>query len=181
MLKEIKDFPNYLVSDTGEIYSKNYNHSGEIIQLKTFKSKSTGYLYLTLCRNKDGKHYTKWVHRLVAETFLQRKDKKQVVNHKNGIKTDNRVENLEWCSQSYNVLHGFKVLGRKPNITMLGRSGAKSPTSKKVVQIKDGKAIAEFYGASEANKKTGINFRCISKCCLGQRKTAGGYQWKFVN
>ena len=62
---------------------------------------------------------------------------------------------------------------------MSGKYGKDCPLSKIVLQIKDGKIIAEFYGLMEANRATGIDFRYISACCLGKRKTAGAYQWRY--
>ena len=173
------NFPGYFATVTGDIYSAmSYNGTiGNNIKKLKSNLKKSGYLYITLC--KDKQHYTKDVHRLIAETFIPNPENKPCVNHKNGIKTDNRVENLEWVTQSENVLHAFRVLHRKPVKSMLGRSGAKSPTSKIVLQIKNGKIIAEFYGTMEAERKTGVNFRHISHCCLGQRKSAGGYQWRY--
>lgn len=62
---------------------------------------------------------------------------------------------------------------------MLNKFGKDNPKSKLVLQIKDGHIVAEFYGGKEAQRKTGIFQANISKCCNGERKTAGGYEWKY--
>lgn len=169
---EIKGFPDYYVTDTGDVYSRNYNHTGRIKKLKQIKSRN-GYLHVTL----NGKQLL--VHRLVAETFIPNNDKKLQVNHKNGIKTDNRIENLEWVSASENIIHAYKTLGY--NGSMFGKKGIDNPNSKIVLQIKNGTIIAEFYGCADASRKTGISKTRITSCCLKYYgcKSAGGFQWKY--
>lgn len=92
---------NYLISDLGNIKRKN----GSILQQYTDKY---GYKNVNIkCNNK---YYTKRVHRLVAEYFVDKQDSKfNVVNHINEIKTDNRAINLEWCTQSYNHNYGSAI------------------------------------------------------------------------
>lgn len=172
MLKEIKGFPNYFVSDNGNVYSKNYNHTGEIKKLKPQKLKN-GYVKVGLFKNKKQIH--RFVHRLVAEAFISNPDNLPVVNHKNANPSDNRVENLEWCTQRENVLYSYRILNRGHFF------GKDNPKSKIVLQIENGKIIAEFYGIREAQRKTGIERRSISGCCNHHPKfnTAGGYEWEF--
>lgn len=174
----IKDFPDYYVTDNGDVYSRQiyHNPNGRIRKLKQWTNKF-GYKMVDLV--KDGKKTHKTVHRLVAQAFIPNLGNKPQVNHKNGIRTDNRVENLEFCTCSENILHSFRVLHRSKPVGMSGKYGKDCPLSKIVFQIKDGKIIAEFYGISEAGRETGIDFRYISSCCLGKRKNAGGYQWRY--
>ena len=97
MLKDIEGFEMYQISDTGEVYSKYSNKT-----LKPIKDKD-GYLQVKLY--KDKKQYTRKLHRLVAEAFLDNPDNKPEVNHKNLDKTNNHVSNLEWATRAENCHH----------------------------------------------------------------------------
>lgn len=170
---QIKNFPNYYITDTGVVYNRNYHQTGRIKKLKEKIEK--GYSRVCLCINNI-KTY-KSIHRLVAEAFIPNPENKPQVNHKNGIKTDNRVENLEWVTASENELHSFRVLKKRPNSYWVGKFGKDNPRSKPVLQFINNVLVAEFSGVSEAERQTGIKH--ISSVCCGKRKIAGGYQWKY--
>lgn len=177
-LVQIKDFPEYFVSDEGEVYSKKYhyrrNKDCHLIKLQPIAQKN-GYFAVGLWKNKTP--YIRTIHRLVAEAFIDNPENKVCVNHIDGNKHNNHVSNLEWNTYSENNFHAFKTGLKKP--TWLGKKGKECPWAKIVLQIKDGKIIAEFYGIHEAQRKTGVDFRWISSCCHKRCNTAGGYQWKY--
>lgn len=177
MKHKILNFPGYYITTDGKIYSYNGRWNKHIHKMKTTIHKKTGYEYITLCKN--GKKYLKTVHRLMAEIFLPNPENKPEVNHKNGIRTDNRVENLEWTTHSENVLHAFRVLNRKKPQGCKGMYGKLHPNVKIVIQFKDGKIINEYYGANEAGRYVGRNPSNITSCCRGRRKQVAGYQWKY--
>lgn len=123
-----------------------------------------GYEFVYL--RKGGKTHRHYVHRLVADNFLSDIKNGKVINHINGIKYDNRVENLEWCSQSENVKHGTRVLGIR---------------SRKIAQYdKRGNYIKTWANAYEVQEKLGINHGNINSCINKHRKTAGGYRWEAL-
>ena len=134
-----------------------------------------GYHLVGLSKNNSKKSYL--VHRLVAEAFISNPEKKSEVNHIDGNKNNNCVNNLEWVDRCENMRHRIDVLGFKGGL--YGKLGALNKQSKIVQQIKDGIVIAEFYGSHEAERKTGISSGGIRSTCRGEHKTAGGFQWKY--
>ena len=175
----IKDFENYLISDKGEIFATNYHRMGLIRKIKQHK-KQSGYCEVALLKNNKHKFFL--VHRLVAKTFIPNPENKPQVNHKNGVKTDNRVQNLEWVTLSENMQHAAHIIKTlKPSACWKGVQGKDNPNSKIVLQLKNGVVINKFFGCVEAAKKTGINKGGIYDCCRKKPhvKSAGGYQWMF--
>lgn len=157
-------YENYEVSNLGKIRSLNYNRSGEVKELKP-NVRTDGYLQVVLC--KDGKQKNYYVHRLVAYAFIPNDDteNKIEVNHISEVKTDNRVENLEWVTPKQNSNHGTH------NERM-----AKAK-SKKTICVETG---IVYESAREVERKLGLAHSSISRCCKGKYKTSGGFHWMYL-
>ena len=158
--KDVKGYEGlYKVSNTGQLISLRKNQL-----LKPFTHKK-GYLVATLTKDKKASHL--YVHRIVANAFLENEEANKQINHKDGNKTNNCAENLEWCNDTENKKHAFENGLRK---------------MKEVVEVEmfsaEGKFIERFSSITEASKKTGINVGNISSCCNGKRKSAKGYMFK---
>lgn len=111
-MKEIVGYEGlYQVSAEGHVYSPAKGTSNPRGKFMTLSLDHSRYTKVGLCKN--GKKYNHSVHRLVAEAWIPNPNNLPQVNHKNGNREDNRVENLEWCSLSENIKHSFRELGRK--------------------------------------------------------------------
>jgi hypothetical protein len=171
----------YEVSNLGRVRSLTDNKGNRRIKVRSLRMAKNGYLYLNLW--VKGKMYVRKPHRLVAEAFLDRPEGAQCVNHINGDKTDNRAENLEWCTYSQNTRHAIEtglITDPARNFDMTGKHGKEHPTSKPVEQYDlDGNFIAEYESGVEAANALGFRASNIQRCAAGRRKTAHGYKWKY--
>ena len=146
--KTIEGYSDYEVSNKGEVRSFKF---GGIRYLKLNIS-GRGYLRVGLYNNGEVKNFN--VHQLVMATFVESCPEGKECNHKNGIKTDNQPENLEWISGSENIIHAFQNGLRVPSC----------PNEKPVQQFTlDGIFIAEYKSQCEAARHTGIIQASISK------------------
>lgn len=128
--------------------------------------KYDGYLVVNL--RKNGKSNIIPVHRLVANAFIPNPNLYPTVNHIDGDKHNNKVENLEWATYSQNNIHALETRLRNPR-------------GVNIMQIdKDGNVIREYVSVCEAARQTGINRSMISHCVNGREKLAGGFQWKRI-
>ena len=161
----------YEVSNTGSIRSleRRGNWKAHIMSLI---NSTDGYIRVTLCKNSKAKMYL--VHRLVAEHFIPNPGNKPCINHKDGNKQNNKVDNLEWCTYSENELHAM-------NTGLVNKNKMSMAHKKPIVQYTlSGDFVKEYDSIKQAND-TNVNIygTSISKCLTGVYKTAGGYIWKY--
>lgn len=156
--RKIKEFENYQVSNDGRIRNKNTKKV-----LKPWIR--NGYYSITL--RKDSKSFTKNIHKIVGITWLKKTLNSNFINHIDGNKLNNKLENLEFVTPKQNTKHAIDNNLTKPNV-------------KKVKQYtKDGIFLKEFASIKEAEGKTGVSNKHIGSVCRGKRKTTGGYVWKY--
>ena len=152
----------YQVSDLGRVRSLKYKK----VQVLMPRFNNRGHLTVRLYLNGKGRNV--YIHRLVAEAFIPNPSVFPVVNHKDENPVNNAARNLEWCTQKYNVNYG----------TCTARMAAKH--LKVVLQYdKSGNLVKEWPSAKEVERQMGFARSNISTCCLGKRRYAYGYVWKF--
>nr|DAM93111.1 MAG TPA: homing endonuclease [Caudoviricetes sp.] len=163
--KPIADYVGlYEVSSEGRVRNVK---TGKILKPKNNRR---GYLFVGLYKNGAVKN--RYIHRLVAQAFIPNNDQsKTLINHKDENPRNNSVANLEWCTYKYNANYGTR-----------NERVAKSK-SKPIQQLdmKTGFIIATYPSLTEAGLSTGINWGNISMVTRGERKTAGGYGWRYQN
>lgn len=142
----------YQISNFGKVYNTK---AGRF--LKGGLS-SSGYMRVVLTIN--GKRVYKNIHRLIAEAFIPNPDNLPFINHINEEKTDNSIENLEWCTQEHNNTWGSKAY----NILQFD---------------KQGNFIKEYQSRVYAARAVGITPDAITMCCSGSQQTAAGYIWRY--
>lgn len=174
--KDIKGYEGlYKISNFGRVKSleryssKYFNNLTKRINAKKIKgkiltSKKGKYLFVML--SKNGKYKTKSIHRLVAEAFIDNPNNYNCVNHIDGNKYNNSINNLEWCSVSQNNIHAYRNGLNKRN--------------KKVLQYDmNGNFVKEWNSVRQVGKELGISFTQIGACARGELKKAHNYIWKY--
>lgn len=178
----------YILSNRGEVVGLERTIVGKDGVVKIYKRKkqktfisTTGYVIVILCKNGVAKK--KSIHRLLATAFIPNPHNKPEINHKNSIRSDNRLENLEWVTRSENVQHGysfgFMKQKRKPFIE---KETKINKIKRSVVQLSlDGVYVNEYESISSASKSNNLHSAGISNCCRNKSAFCGKYLWKYKN
>ena len=167
--KQIKDNPEYFISNFGRVWSAK---SGKIL-IPHIRSKTSPYLFVGFSYGYGNMKKAN-IHRLVAEAFIPNPDGKEEVNHIDGNKLNNVVDNLEWVTKSENALHAFRCGLRKPTSEQIYK--AIDSTRKPVRNITTGETYRSLTDAAEA---IGGRLEGISKCVTGRRKRYMGMQFEY--
>lgn len=156
--KEIKGFEGiYEVSNLGRI--RRY--------LKPAIN-NLGYKHLALMKNATDEKKEYLLHRLVAEAFIPNPDNLPYINHKDENPSNNHVDNLEWCTQKYNVNYGTSIERRKHK------------RSKKIIQLTLDDVPLRIFSSLTSTKEYGFNPAHVSSCCKGKRKSHLGYKFIYA-
>jgi hypothetical protein len=168
MEKDIPNYPGYRITSEGEVIGKR----GELLSLELRPDK---YYGIKLYRKGSDRYRERdsWqVHRLVilafgTDTEIKRMNDGCIVNHKNGERNDNSLENLDVLTHKNNTDHAWE-------------NNLITKWERKVRQLSsEGEAIAEFNSITEAANETGVSLQSISKVCRKKAQTAGGYKWEY--
>ena len=173
--KDVKGFEGlYQISNFGNVKSVDRisKHSKGDLTLKgrILKPINIGKGYLGVALSKNGKVKNHYIHRLVAEAFINNNENKPCIDHINGNRTDNRVNNLRWVNATENM----------NNPITTNRISQKN--SIQIVQFTiDGEFVKIWNNAVDAEQTLGIDRTGIRRCCRKVVKTAGGYMWKNID
>lgn len=163
MWTNLKRNSMYAVNELGEVYSLRKNRT------ISPKVNHDGYLRVQLWSANQCEFVA--IHRLIAETFLPNQDNKPFVNHIDGDKANNTVENLEWCTQKENIAHAWKNGLSHRHLNTSGIAVRQIDSEKNIV--------GEFQSMMETERVTGIPHSNISQSIL-RNGTAGGYRWEVL-
>ena len=176
-------FKNYLVSNYGRIKRKahvtipeatnNHTHHRTYTE-KISKLTINKYGYVEYRFSEDGRLHGSTIHKIVAEAFIPKPDNLTFINHKNEDKSDNRVENLEWCSAQYNSNYGTCQQRRAKSVRELRRE--------RIVDVDqysiNGTLIRSYHTKGELDD-FGFCVKTVLRSCKRQQETANGYVWRF--
>mgnify|MGYP000622202944 CR=1 FL=1 len=194
----------YEVSNTGQVKSLNYKRTGQAHILAP-KHNPSGYLQVVLYKENIKKYV--YIHRIVAAAFIPNPEEKAYVNHIDGDKTNNNINNLEWVTPRENNLHAYKTGLKQPtemteelkqriSKTRTGQNSGKNhyfygnhldeehkrilKESHYTARVKCLDTNEVFNSIKEAAAQKRVHAQSISAVCRGKRPSAGGYKWEYV-
>lgn len=185
--KDIRGYEGrYQISNTGKVKSLHYHRGNKervLIPRCSIRGNTQRYYYVVL--SKNNKQHTYYIHRLVAEYFMDNPLKKPYVNHKDGNKHNNDVDNLEWVTPLENNLHAYHILGKHP---MKGFKYDKSKNSRKVEQWYISEEDYKYHIATYTSIKAAaiinnLHASSIIQCCKNNSwyGQVGGYIWRYAD
>lgn len=172
----------YEVSNIGNIKSlprkikayRSFYVSNE--KLIVGKATNKGYSVVGLIKDGIGKTYL--VHRLVASAFIQNVAQKPFVNHIDGNPSNNRIDNLEWCTQKENIHHAIKLGLFKRSKTSKHKGGSHF-RARAILSISPTGDETQYSSVAEAVRETGVSLSCVSRCLNGHTKQSKGYIFQY--
>ena len=181
--KPIKGFPRYYISSFGRIWSDKQNR-----RYLSSHTDNCGYHHVRLYNNAN--QYTRLVHRLVAEAFVDNPNGYKEVNHIDEDKNNNRADNLEWCTRTYNILYGRAGKERYEKMKVTQRLTHKGQRPVECLDAVTGEVLHRFFSIGEAARvmfgaygsKRSVRSDIIS-CCRHRKnvKTVHGYKWRYAD
>lgn len=188
MKEEWKDIVGYegfyQISNYGRVKSLHYHRSSKVVdKCLVPRIPKKRYPYVSLFHNDKLKHA--YIHRLVAEYFIPNPENKPYVNHKDGDKTNNRVDNLEWVTPKENTLHQYRVLHKIPLRKFKYNCNKNSKPVSQFIIDENGfeYKLATYSNASAAALINNIKSSSINACCRGCKNygQAGGFIWRYAD
>lgn len=161
----------------------------QLLEEKILKPQINTSGYWTIGLYKNGKRKLYRIHRLIGKAFIPNPYNKPEINHKDGNKLNNHIENLEWVTTSENTQHAWdtklhvvteklREVGKRHSKLYFIHEGQRKKTNQYDL---DGTFIKEWESIKDASEKLNVQPTSISECCNGKRKTAGGFIWEFKN
>ena len=167
--KPIRNFEGYYINRNGEVKSTNtFKGTKEIILKGSISNKGYKIVNLMNC----GKVYSRTIHKLLAQAFIPNPNNLPCINHKDGNKLNNSLDNLEWCDYGYNESEAYRLKLKRPRL---------KPRKIKQLDKHSGELIRIWNSSYSPYYELGYSASNINMCCNGKRKTANGYIWRFVD
>ena len=161
---EISGFPGYFVSSAGRVASEK--HRGKERRIMNQWPDKDGHMRIRLCRNNKPHNF--YVHRLVATAFIANPATLPIVNHRDENPSNNRAENLEWCTSRENTIYNDMPVRRAETM--------RRPIIQKSL---DGETVRTWESRGAIESATGYSGGNITAVCQGKRKSAHGYLWEY--